>query len=147
MKKAMEGLRDEFDREWPGQADLLTKRIGPPDSPNYECCGLRLIWNKAASFAYGFVLECPCERSAKNHQSQVMVWIRPAYRNLGIGRHCFQKLFPVDSASNLRVRYPKVPRIGEGIRVDLWKYFHFTQGFRPAAETDDFIILERGPRQ
>jgi hypothetical protein len=152
QRRAYEDLRKEFAREWPGSLASLDESFhwaGGADAPTpVRSARAWLILDKQPDpFAYGLALQIPVGGPANQVVHEITIWVRPAYRNLRIGQRCFEELFASDSSATLRARYPKEPPGGDKIRLELWKFFHFGQQFRPAGADPGFLVLERRPHR
>jgi hypothetical protein len=136
-KRAYESLKTEFAREWP---DFPFPATMPPAEDQRTWV---ILDNDPEPFAYGIVVATIVDEAACPAVREVIVWIRPAYRNMKIGQTCFRTLFPFDHSGPLTVRYPKQPAGGDKVRLDLWKFFHFNQSFRPADGDNEFLVQKR----
>jgi hypothetical protein len=136
-KRAYESLKTEFAREWP---DFPFPATMPPAENQRTWV---ILDNDPEPFAYGIVVATIVDEAACPAVREVIVWIRPAYRNMKIGQTCFRTLFPFDHSGPLTVRYPKQPAGGDKVRLDLWKFFHFNQSFRPADGDNEFLVQKR----
>jgi hypothetical protein len=144
QRRAYESLRDEFAREWPAWRTQLEASIEATQSaPSDDHRAWLILDGSLEPFAYGIALKTLVPRDDGQPVHEVMVWVRPAYRNLRIGQKCFQALFSQDGAATLRVRYPKSPSGGDKVRLELWKFFHYAHNFVSACETEEFLVYER----
>lgn len=149
-REAYESLRVEFGREWPDSVASLDEsfgrdaggQTGSPLAPNRAWL---ILDHQPEPFAYGLAVQKPVKNDGKPPVDEIVIWVRPAYRNLRIGQMCFDKLFTSAGNTTLRVRYPKEPPGGDKVRLELWRFFHFAKQFRPAGRDPNFLVLERYP--
>jgi hypothetical protein len=92
--------------------------VPPPDYP----CGVILVW----------------QPTGLGPDFELVVWLRGAYRNLGIGRDCLEaplqticQALPAERGRKLRVRFPGMARLGSGnrMRKEMWLRFFSRYGF------------------
>src|SRR5262249_13193731 len=85
---------------------------------------------------------------------ELVVWLRGAYRNLGIGRECLGGLLadirrglPPQRGRHLRVRFPGMARPGSGKRMqkEMWIRFFSQYGLHrnvyPRAASPEDLVL------
>jgi hypothetical protein len=103
-------------------------------------CGIVLVWKPPDSTT----------------DYELVVWLRGAYRNLGIGRACLEDLFPkIISGLQLlprrrekvRVRFPSAGRLGgtNTMQMHMWLRFYNRHGVRrrvPGRVPSEDLILE-----
>jgi GNAT superfamily N-acetyltransferase len=137
-------LAEEFRAEWPGERDLTTlaSEARLPDG----CETAWLIRVEASRSADG-AEPLPCEHTCgvvlvRPHfkeagEYELLVWVRGAYRNLGIGRACMEALRDrikglAGTCKQLRVRFPVTARRAiDRRRIEMWQSFFFNYDFRP----------------
>jgi hypothetical protein len=110
-RSAYESLQNEFAREWPSRHPNLQKLIqmcesSPDDHHAWLIINEDPQIEDRTPFAYGIAVKARVGHEESGPVHEITLWVRPAYRNLRIGRACFQKLFPRDASfsETLRVR-------------------------------------------
>jgi GNAT superfamily N-acetyltransferase len=150
--EAFKAAKDEFGREWPSLLAEVNKKLAEVNKKHDAAVNTWLIrYDASDPFTYGFAFFNWAGVPWASNVYEFLVWVRPAYRNLGIGQKCLEdllnnenKLAGTDGGKfTLRVRYPKYPSGGDKVRLELWKSYHFSQDFRPAEEDPYFLVLER----
>jgi hypothetical protein len=142
-------MRREFQAEWPDQQPLdalvaAAARFG--DSP--PAVWLLAVASSADPHPHQWNPDrYPCgvvvvSGDTGGRAFELFVWVRGAYRNLGIGRKCLNHIFTPDILAplkeaghgddSLRVRLPNVsrPHAAEKMQDEMWSAFFFEFGFR-----------------
>jgi hypothetical protein len=148
---AWTGLQREFRWEWPTEG-ALEERVGQAQELSRAGDGVPTAWLVALASATaphaevwtedkypcGAVLVWAPPDSAEEYE--LLVWIRGAYRNLGIGRECLRELLPgllaglrglPNRRPVLRVRYPGGARSGgmNKMQKEMWLAFFYEYRF------------------
>jgi predicted acylesterase/phospholipase RssA len=155
-------LRLEFQQEWPRERPL-DELIGEVENLGARLHGHCPVWLVApvpiadptpdvwtpARYPAGVVLVWEPPDTATDYE--VLVWLRGAYRNLGLGRECLNDLLPQiadlllgadGQRTHLRVRLPGAARTGaaDKLQRDRWLAFFFEFGFRKEPGAADLIL-------
>jgi hypothetical protein len=160
-------LRDEFHTEWPDEKSL-DDRAGEANALAAHFDNHPAVWLLAAvpaadpqpqtwtpdKYPCGVVSVWPLPDLPGRYG--LLVWLRGAFRNLGIGRECLNELFEKTIVARLaqapgtdkeiEVRFPGAgrPHGADGLQKEIWLTFFFHYQFRKAEDpTGPDLVLRR----
>jgi hypothetical protein len=158
--RMVERLGREFSREWPELPGLprlveavvntdrdetrawlvCTTRAGKPS----YACGVVLAWEKAKLPEMGLPDDGFLTHSLSEGDIGLLVWLRGPYRNVQIGRACFddgpssplKHLLAQFPGRTLCTRFPSTRPTGRDIEKEIWLNFFYHYDFRGAGTKD-----------
>jgi GNAT superfamily N-acetyltransferase len=148
--RALDQMQDEFCREWPGEG-LISAYLRPPFQAWMVLGGAEVEEHGGSENHYACGIIALKKVAGMHEVSDLFVWIRGPYRNIGIGRRCLEQVYKnladeLPRGTTIRVRYPEPNSVNSGDRSrrDLWlnffQHYNFTLQPLKSAQTASLIL-------
>jgi hypothetical protein len=172
VNEVLTALEQEFRSEWPRRTslvELLERAFNRPVVPG-EGPAAWVVAYESFDFYHGLILAWQAMAPRDPTDVELFVWLRGAYRNLGIGRHTLGRTGAPDSPLGWLVdtlkrsspqqdwavitRYPETRPGVATIEKQMWRNFFYQLDFRFRAESDfedrnvlsgRELVMEYGP--